>query len=154
MKKPNSRKTNVWASPIAMIGCVVALAVSANGQILLSGGLTYSQNFDGLSNAPTGADDTWTDNTTLPGWYASRAYTNGISSTLGPYAYTSYRVGNGMGNNGLLWSFGINGVNPVTDRALGSICSGIPGINVFGVRVQNDTGNIVGAVTITYNGKE
>src|SRR5215471_8560928 len=99
---------------IAVIGFAGVLALAANGQVLLSGGLTYSQNFDSLSNAPLNSNYTWTDNATpgLVGWYASRAFTGGTTSAFGPFAYTSYRVGDGTANNGLLWSYGTNGVNP------------------------------------------
>jgi len=42
----------------------------------------------------------------------------------------------------------------VTDRALGSLSSGTPKTNVFGVRIQNDTANTVGSVTVSYTGEE
>jgi len=89
---------------IAISSCVGVLALAANGQILLSGGLTYSQNFDSLASAPVSSNSTWTDNVTLLGWYASRAYTSGTTSAFGPYAYTSYRISAGEVNNGLLYS--------------------------------------------------
>ncbi len=129
---------------------------SASSQVLLSGGLTYSQNFDSLSNATVGTSYTWTDNATpgLVGWYASRTYTGGTTSAYGPYAYTGYRVGDGTANNGTLWSFGIAGVNPVTDRALGTISSGTPKTNVFGVRIQNDTAGAVNNVLVSYTGEQ
>src|SRR5690349_21201390 len=97
-----------------------AFATVSNGQVLLSGGLTYSQNFDSLSNAPAASSVTWTDNSTpgLTGWFASRAYTAGTTSAFGPFAYTAYRVGDGSANNGSVWSLGTIGS---TDRALGSI---------------------------------
>lgn len=134
-----------------------ALAAVAHGQVLLSGGLTYSQNFDGLSNSPVGTTYTWTDNNTPAlgaGWYASRAYQSGTTSPYGPFAYGSYRVGDGSANNGWIWSFGIAGVNPVEDRALGSIGSGTPKTNIFGLRIQNDTADPVGNVTISYTGEQ
>ena len=133
---------------------VLSLAVAANAQVLLSGGLTYSQNFDTLASAVVGTNPTWTDNTTLPGWYASRAYTAGTTSAYGPYAYTSYRIDAGTSTSGLLYSYGVAGVNPVTDRALGSLGSGTPKHNAFGVRVANDTASAVDTVTISYTGEQ
>src|SRR5262245_6389441 len=123
---------------IAICSCVGVLALAANGQVLLSGGLTYSQNFDSLSNTPAASSGTWTDNATpgLVGWYASRAFVSGTTSPFGPFAYTTYRVGDGSANNGSIWSFGTIGA---TDRALGSLGSGTPKTNVFGVRILNDT---------------
>src|SRR5437870_3534551 len=134
---------------------LLAFALSAQSQVLLSGGLTYTQNFDSLSNAPNGtvANFTWTDNATpgLTGWYASRAFTAGTTSAFGPYAYTSYRMDGGAANNGLLYSYGqTNG----TDRALGSLGSGTPKTNIFGVRIQNDRANPVDTVTVSYTGEQ
>src|SRR5439155_23740482 len=50
-----------------------------------------------------------------------------------------------------IWSFGTIGA---TDRALGSLGSGTPKTNVFGLRIQNDTGSPVGNVTISYTGEQ
>ena len=139
---------------------LLALAVSSlsvlsgSSQILLSGGLTYSQNFDTLGSAPINTNPTWTDNTTLPGWYASRAFTGGTATPLGPYAYTSYRIDAGTATSGLLYSYGVAGVNAVTDRGLGSLSSGTPKTNVFGLRIANDTASAVDTVTISYTGEQ
>src|ERR1041385_1627271 len=137
----------------AVGGFLVAMAFAAQAQILLSGGLSYSQNFDSLSNTPAASSVTWTDNSTpgLTGWYASRAYVSGTTSAFGPFAYTTYRVGDGSANNGSVWSLGTIGS---TDRALGTISSGTPKTNVFGVRFQNDTASVLGNVTIAYTGEQ
>jgi uncharacterized protein len=129
----------------------LALLSAANGQILLSGGLSYSQNFDSLANTPDNGSVTWADNTTLPGWFASRAFTAGTTSTYGPYSYTTYRVGAGTANNGTIWSFGAIGDS---DRALGSLGSGTPKTNVFGVWIKNDTASAVDTLTIGYTGEQ
>jgi uncharacterized protein len=138
---------------ITIIGSMGLLAVAANGQILLSGGLSYSQNFDTLTNAPEAGSGTWTDNATpgLTGWYASRAFVSGTTSAFGPFAYPTYRVGNGSANNGSIWSYG---TIAATDRALGSLGSGTPKTNVFGLRIQNDTASPVDTVTISYTGEQ
>src|SRR5436190_22028867 len=122
----------------AVLGSVGAFAVTSQAQVLFSGGLSYVQNFDSLSKSPEGGSSTWTDNATpgLTGWFASRAYTGGTTSAFGPYAYTGYRIGNGSANNGTIWSFGTIGA---TDRALGSLGSGTPKTNVFGLWITNDT---------------
>jgi hypothetical protein len=135
---------------LAVTGC---LTVAANAQILLSGGLTYTQNFDSLSNTPAASSGTWTDNATpgLEGWYASRAYVSSTTSPYGPFSYPTYRVGDGSANNGSIWSFGTIGA---TDRALGSLGSGTPKTNVFGVRLRNDTGSVLDTVTVSYTGEQ
>jgi hypothetical protein len=136
-----------------IFGSVGFLALAANGQVLLSGGLTYSQNFDSLSNSPAAGSSTWTDNATpgLTGWYASRAYVSGTTSAYGPFAYTAYRIGDGSANNGTIWSFGTIGA---TDRALGSLGSGTPKTNVFGVRIQNATADPIDTITVSYTGEQ
>jgi uncharacterized protein len=126
-------------------------ALTVQAQVLLSGGLTYSQNFDSLANTPEGATPTWGDNTTLVGWYASRSFTAGSTSSFGPYAYTSYRVGNGSANNGWIWGFG---TAAATDRALGSLGSGTIKTNAFGVWIKNDTGADVNNILVSYTGEE
>jgi hypothetical protein len=63
-------------------------------------------------------------------------------------------VAGGENNSGSLYSFGTNGVNSITDRALGSISSGTPKTNVFGVWIKNDTASAVGTVTVSYTGEE
>jgi hypothetical protein len=137
---------------VLSLGAISLLSVQ--GQILLSGGLTYSQNFDSLPNTPVNGTTTWTDNTTLVGWYASRAFNSGTSTAYGPYMYPSVRVGDGGQTSGWLYSFGVAGVNPVEERALGSISSGTPKTNVFGLRIQNDTAGAVDTVTVSYTGEQ
>lgn len=135
---------------------VVALGafslLAANSQVLLSGGLTYSQNFDSMSNTPAASSGNFPDNTTpgLEGWYASRAHTSS-TGVLGPYTFGTYRVGDGSANNGTIWSFGTIGN---TDRALGSLGSGSVRSNFFGVRIQNDTASAVDNVLVSYTGEQ
>jgi hypothetical protein len=117
---------------------------SASAQILVSAGSPYTQNFDSL--ATTGTANTWNDNSTLPGWYASQS--------IGGPAVATYRAGTGSSTAGALYSFGVAGVNPVTDRALGSIASGTPGNFAYGVRFQNDTAQAITNITISYTGEQ
>lgn len=131
----------------------MAGAVTLQAQVLLSGGLTYTQDFDSLASSSTTTTVPWTDNVTLPGWYASRALTSS-SGSYGPYPYVSYRVAYGENNSGWIYSFGVAGVNPITDRAFGSISSGTPATNAWGLRIKNDTADVVGDVTISYTGEQ
>jgi hypothetical protein len=130
-----------------------AVALGTHAQVLLSGGLSYSQNFDSLSNSPAASSGPWTDNATpgMTGWFASRAYVSGTTSAFGPFAYTAYRIGDGSANNGTIWSFGTIGS---TDRALGSLSSGTPKTNVWGVWIKNDTANVVNSLTVGYTGEQ
>ena len=134
-------------------GVLLLGSINVRGQILLSGGLTYSQDFNSLASSSTGTTVPWADNTTLPGWYASRALTSSTGA-YGPYPYTSYRVAGGENNSGWIYSFGTNGVNPITERAFGSIASGTPATNAWGLRLQNNTADPLGNVTISYTGEQ
>ncbi len=131
--------------------CAACLPVQS--QVLLSGGLTYSQNFDSLASTSTGTTVPWADNTTLPGWYASRATTTS-GGTYGPYPYVSYRVSGGETTSGWIYSYGTNGVGSITDRAFGSLGSGTPATNAWGLRLRNDTSQVLGDVTLSYTGEE
>ena len=86
-------------------------------------GVPLTENFDTL--ASTGTDIAWTDNSTIPGWYSTRA---------------TYNSGTGSSNTGALYSFGVAGTNPVTDRALGSVASGTTGDRLQAARLTNNTG--------------
>jgi endonuclease/exonuclease/phosphatase family metal-dependent hydrolase len=101
----------------------------------------YAQSFDTL--ATSGTSNPWTDNSTLSGWYASKALG-------GPL--TTYRADNG--NTGALYSYGIAGVSNLTDRALGSTSSGTPGTIAFGLRFTNDTAATFTNFVIGYTGEQ
>jgi hypothetical protein len=143
MKRISLRATAIFAA-------LAAVSVSlqpASAQILVSAGSPYTQNFDSLASPSVPpADTNWTDNSTIPGWYASRA-------SGGP-AIATYRVGTGADNAGALYSFGVAGVNPITDRALGSASSGTPGTIAYGVRFQNDTTLAITNINISYTGEQ
>src|SRR5262245_11065735 len=81
-------------------------------------GVPLTETFDTL--AASGTSIMWTDNSTLPGWYSSR---------------TTYNSGTGSSNAGALYSFGVAGTNPATDRALGSVASGTTTTVYWAVRL-------------------
>src|SRR5215213_4102930 len=111
-------------------------ALTNNGSIItLESPLT--ENFDTLASTGTGI--AWADNGTIPGWYSSR---------------TTYNTGTGSSNAGALYSFGVAGTNPVTDRALGGVGSGGTGTILYGVRFVNNTGNTITSLDINYNGEQ
>jgi len=108
----------------------------------MSGG-TYAQNFDLLANSGSPG---WTDNSTLPGWYISKA-----GGTSGNGQVTAYSTGNGSSGTGAIYSFGASGS---TERALGSIASGTPGNFAYGVRFTNDTGSAQSNITVSCTGEQ
>jgi len=101
----------------------------------------YAQNFDVLGSV----SGTWTDNTTLPGWYISKSVAGGV---------TGYTASTGSGTTGAIYSYGVAGVNGATDRALGSLASATPGNFAYGVRFTNDTAATFTNFTITCTGEQ
>ena len=125
---------------ILLIVAVLLLPIFMQGQVLMSGG-TYSQNFDSLANSGTG--NTWTENVTLPGWYASKS--------VAPNDVATYNAGTGSSTAGALYSFGSSSS---TERALGSLASGTPGNFAYGVCFTNDTGLDRTNIIISYTGEQ
>ena len=133
-------KKRTWSlAALILLGTVVSPVAVAQVN-LATVNSTYTQNFDALTSSP----NTWSDNTTLPGWYYVK--TNA--------AVTSYNYGTGSGNAGGLYSFGVAGTNAVTDRALGSLASGSATPSTFAVRLANHTGVTLAALQVKYTGEE
>jgi hypothetical protein len=110
---------------------------STNGQISMTASPTfYSQNFNSLNNNSSGTNVTWTDNTTLPGWY-----TNGQST------YRTYSPGDAVPTN-RIWSTGSAAGN--TDRSLGSLMSSTT-IRAWGLQLKNNTGATLPSITIGFD---
>jgi hypothetical protein len=126
---------------VQLFALLVFAAPSGLAQIFFSSGSPYVQNFDSLAN--TGGGNTWADNSTLPGWYASK--------TLGGSAVSTLQVGTGSSTTGGLYSFGSAGS---TERALGSLASGTPGNFAYGVRFINDTANVITNLILSYTGEQ
>ena len=111
-------------------------ALTNNGSITTLGA-PLTENFDTLASTGTGI--VWTDNSTIPGWYSSRV---------------TYNSGTGSSNTGALYSFGIAGTNPVTDRALGSVGSGGTGTIYWGAKLTNNTGSTITSIDLSYVGEQ
>lgn len=125
----------------ALILLAVLTASQTLAQISMSSG-SYTQNFDSL--AISGTANVWANNVTLPGWYSSRNGTNTVS----------YRAGDGGGNAGDFWSYGVAGISNITDRALGSVASGSATPIAFGVRFTNNTAAAFTNILIIYTGEQ
>src|SRR5262245_36407553 len=134
------------ASAAFIITTAVGLALSnlvpttlalSNGGSLTALGVPVTENFDSLASAGTGV--AWVDNSTIPGWYSTR---------------TTYNSGTGSSNAGALYSFGVAGTNPATDRALGSVASGGTGTVFHAARLTNNTGATITSLDISYVGEQ
>src|SRR5205807_990991 len=67
---------------------------------------------------------------------------------------TAYTVGTGSSNAGALYSFGVAGTNPVTDRALGTVASGSTLTIYYAVKLANNTGATITSLDISYVGEQ
>jgi uncharacterized delta-60 repeat protein/uncharacterized repeat protein (TIGR01451 family) len=106
--------------------------------------VAVTQNFDSL--ATTGTANTWTDGTTLTGWYSQ--------FTATPSNPTTYRASTGTDTTGAIYSFGVAGTNAVTERAFGSVASGTPGDIYYAIKLTNNTGSTITALNISYTGEQ
>ncbi len=95
---------------------------------------SHSQNFDSLLNS--GTNNTWTDDSTIDGWYSNRP---------------TYNAGTGSNNTGALYSFGSASA---IDRALGSVASGSTGTIFYGARFLNNTASTISTLNINYVGEQ
>ena len=100
---------------------------------------SYTENFDIL---PVSGSATWTNNSTIPGWFHARTGTG-----------TTIVADGGTNTAGNLYSYG---TGTATDRALGSIGSGNAAAGNFfwGVRLSNDTGATITSLDVSYTGEQ
>ncbi|WHF53079.1 choice-of-anchor D domain-containing protein [Chryseobacterium gotjawalense] len=114
----------------------VLFSAAICGQISMSTTGSYQQDFNTLISTGTG---NFTDNTTLPNWYAQRT---GTGSTI---------VANtGSSTSGNLYSYGSGD----SDRALGSLGSGTTGNFAWGTLLQNNSPYAITDIRISYTGEQ
>lgn len=93
----------------------------------------YSQNFG------TSAITTWTNNSTVTGWYV-----NDVSEFRGEANITAAAPS----NTGGVYAYTCSGAN---DRKLGSRASGGTNTIYYGVRIKNTTGSTIRSVRVSYS---
>lgn len=119
---------------IKILLIVLLTSVFSWGQVSIPNLSPVTQNFDVLANS--GTTNTWTDNTTIPGWYTNRVVyigDNGSSATGGLHSY---------------------GTTATAERALGAVTSGGVATVYMGGRFVNNTGASVNSFNITYRGEQ
>ncbi len=104
-------------------------------------GLAITQNFDTLATG--GTANTWTDDSTLPGWFAQFS-----AVTTNP---TTYRADAGASNTGAIYSWG---TGTATERAFGSVGSGTPGDIYWALKLTNDTGSTITSLNVSFTGEQ
>jgi endonuclease I len=117
---------------------VQGVSTGASTSTSISGAGYYLQDFN---NLPSSGTTSWTDDSTLSGWYAQRSVTN----------TTTIISSNGGSNTGGLYSFGTTGS---TDRALGSVGSSGSGAVAWGAAFRNDTGGLLSFTFLSYAGEQ
>lgn len=116
------------------------VASAAQAQAVLSGAGTVTQDFDVLP--ASGSPAAWTNDTTVPGWFAARE--SGA-------AFTQILVSDGASTTGGLFSYGTTGSG---ERALGSLCSGTTGAIAYGTAFRNDSGEALHLDSVSYRGEQ
>lgn len=112
----------------------VSVSLSIHAQNVSLTNVTYTQNFDALSNTGTSS--------ALPtGWLFNETGTN--QNTL-------YTASDGTANSGDTYSFGATGS---TERAFGTLQSGSL-ISTIGCGFTNNTGATITSITITFTGEQ
>jgi hypothetical protein len=157
-------KTTLFKASLPVIGMLL-LTIPMTGQIVVSAGDTYSQNFD---TSGSSADDTlitntgtanpaawtWTNNSTYSGWYRQVKVGSTLNKLdknfIGEFKDGTVRFGS-MGNGGT-WDTA-NTPAPRTDRALGSLIQGAGNEVSFGAVFQV-SGASLGGMDISYSGEQ
>ena len=131
---------------VLLVAFTSLISAASWGQFNINAFATnYTQDFNTLTNG------TWTDNTTLTGWYAKTDNTASI---------TTYGANTGTTTAGALYAFGVAGTNPLSERALGMASSNAftggsgVGKGYYGWRLRNNTGAAISAITITWTGEQ
>lgn len=126
----------------------------AQAQVSYTGGV-YSQNFDTLPGATNNTlNTTWSNNSTLAGWYANKTAFSVTDGTIGGTAATFSPTAAANTNNVGLFSFG---TAASTDRALGSrATAAVAGNNpvLYGVRLINSGTTTLTSFTVTFTGEQ
>jgi len=140
-------------SPDATSGTAVLSVpsiITPTSQIAYTGG-TYAQSFDTLpatgtvtltGTGPLGLDAAPIGATGLGGW--------SLAKYAGTGTVALFRIENGSGTSGSIYSFG---ATAATDRALGSLASGST-VSRFGATVVNSTGQTITQFTLAYTGEQ
>jgi hypothetical protein len=133
-------------SALTFIILFVSVFQEVTAQFSIAAGATnYTEDFDALTSG------TWTDNSTLSGWYARTDATASI---------TAYAANTGSTTTSALYAFGANLTNPLSDRALGFVASNSftggsgTGKGYYGWRLINNTGSAISSITVTWTGEQ
>lgn len=113
-----------------------SFSVQMVAQISMTSSTTnYTQNFDALSSNSPNNNLSWTDNTTIVGWFTNQT------------SYRTWSTGDANPSN-RIWACGSALGN--TDRALGSIMTSTT-LRAWGLKLTNNTGNTLASIGISFD---
>ncbi len=114
----------------------------------------YTQNFNTLPNSGTVSYTGWAERhlavapvsaAGMEGWYFAKNTGSGTNDL--------FHIESGGATSGGAKSYGVAGVNAVTERALGALASGTYAPK-FGALITNNTGSTLNKFTITFTGEQ
>ena len=147
---------------VSIIPCLTAVAPAAIDYS--TAGSVYQQDFNTLASA--GTANPWTNNVTLPGFYAfhsgatstAAGIVRGSPDNIEPtnwIAVNDYRTSGGSSSR--IYAWGHATIDP-SDRALGSLAGSVgtsdPGDFFYGLVLRNTTGETLTSFTLTYTGEQ
>jgi hypothetical protein len=106
---------------------------------------TYTEDFNSLPQNASSQEVAWADNSTLSNWYAENAESETLNIRFGGTRHTG-----GSSERGL-YAYGDRNVS---DMALGVITRDLSGDITYGVKYQNQSGQTINSVTVSYTGEQ
>ncbi|MBI5775545.1 MAG: immunoglobulin domain-containing protein, partial [Verrucomicrobia bacterium] len=120
---------------VTSVVATLSLALPA-GFVAVNGTAAFTENFDGMGATGTNPP---------AGWF--------VGTGTGAISGTNVAISTGTSTTGTNYNFGTNGVNPLSDRALGSLASSST-VRDTEVRLVNTSGSLLTALAITYTGEQ
>ncbi|TLM99913.1 hypothetical protein FDZ74_17320, partial [bacterium] len=129
------KRINFCMAMLIAIGCIFANGAPAPVFAAAQGlSASYSQNFDSLAAS---GNATWANDSSLPGWYASRG---------------TYSADTGSSGAGGMYSYG---AAASSERAFGAIPKKNSGGTIYkGLLLRNDTAQTITQLYIAYTGEQ
>lgn len=118
--------------------------LAAQVNISVTSGLAYSQNFDGLNGASSGA---WTDNSTLSGWYAKSELSEWSDNSANTYVRPN-------GTTSTTADFYANRSSGSNDEAFGAMPSDTSGDMAIGLLLKNDNAVALTQLHVVFRGEQ
>ena len=139
----------------AALAAVAAMVVGTTAQAAIPFTGSYSENFDSIGVAGTAAPTDWTAGALNASRQANGGGATDSRALIPDDGTNGGQAPNSQGTMGKNFNYGVAGVGPVTDRAIGAICttSGF-GDAILQVALTNNTGAPITSLQIGYTGEQ